>query len=281
LVRNRTASSLLTISRKTHKTGGMLDISEEELQTNRRVDVPLNGDAKAVLTQLLERAVGLSAPINTRESWWGKLRSKCEQNIALIDKKMKDKSQPLKYHYVLSTISKYLPRDAIIINEGANTMDIGRVTLANHLPRTRLDAGTLGTMGVGAGYAIASAVSFPNRKVVAVVGDSAFGFSGFETEVAVRYDLPITFFVINNNGIYCGESELKTRNPTQLLPTSLTPNTRYDLIMTAFGGTGYYVTDAAQLEEIIPKSLSCSGPSLVNIIIDSQGPTPSIVNSKK
>jgi len=183
----------------------------------------------------------------------------------------------MKYHYVLSTINSLLPKDVIIVNEGANTMDIGRVTLSNHYPRSRLDAGTLGTMGVGVGYAIAAAVVFPQKKVVAIEGDSAFGFSGLEIEVAVRYGLKVTFIVLNNNGIYCGLGEMSSHDPLKVPATCLTPNTRYDFIMNAFGGRGFYVDEPELLPGIIKEALAYDGPCLVNIAIDPDGPTPSVV----
>eukprot|EP01123_Difflugia_compressa_P008443 TRINITY_DN2512_c0_g1_i1.p1 TRINITY_DN2512_c0_g1~~TRINITY_DN2512_c0_g1_i1.p1 ORF type:complete len:310 (-),score=49.62 TRINITY_DN2512_c0_g1_i1:138-1028(-) len=253
-----------------------IDISADEFNTNRTIDVALLGDAKAVVKQLLDSV----QVTKTRESWHLKLTAKCQQNTAINAKKSLDGSKPMKYHFVLNTINKLLPKDAIIVNEGANTMDIGRVTLMNHFPRTRLDAGTLGTMGVGIGYAIAAAVALPHRKVVAIEGDSAFGFSGFEVEVAVRYQLPITFIVLNNSGIYCGESELITNDPLKLLPTTLTPNTHYERIIEAFGGKGFYVEEPDQLEETLKQALSHQvGPTLVNIVIDPHGPTPSVVAS--
>lgn len=125
---------------------------------------------------------------------------------------------------MLRTVAEVTPTDAIIVNEGANTMDIylfvfkedfisltvstGRTMLPNCFPRHRLDSGVLGTMGVGLGYAIAAAATFPEKKIVAVEGDSAFGFSGMEVEVACRYNLNIVFIILNNNGIYRGSIEL-------------------------------------------------------------------------
>lgn len=115
---------------------------------------------------------------------------------------------PLNYYAVFYHLQKVLPSDCIIVSEGANTMDIGRSMLLNILPRHRLDAGTFGTMGVGPGMAIAAAMwcktYAPNKKVVCVEGDSAFGFSGMEIETMFRYQLPIVIVIVNNNGIYAG-----------------------------------------------------------------------------
>jgi len=184
---------------------------------------------------------------------------------------------PMKYHFVLGTIYDALPPNPIIVNEGANTMDIGRLVFFNEVPRSRLDAGTLGTMGVGVGYAIAAAVAFPDRKVVAVQGDSAFGFSGMEIEVACRYNLPITFIVLNNNGIYRGLSELSSADPLTIPPTVLTPNSHYEKIMEAFGGLPVFADHPDHLAERVKQAIGSKVPSLLNISIDPCGPIPNIV----
>jgi len=94
-----------------------------------------------------------------------------------------------------------LPQDFFLVSEGSNTMDIGRAILSNTNAKQRLDAATFGTMGVGFGFAIAAQSLYPKKKVVMVVGDSAFGFSGMEIETAARYKLPLKVIIINNNGI--------------------------------------------------------------------------------
>lgn len=120
----------------------------------------------------------------------------------------KDIQTPLNYYAVFHHLQEVLPKDCIIVSEGANTMDIGRAMLLNNEPRHRLDAGTFGTMGVGPGFAIAAAMwckaYAPQKRVICVEGDSAFGFSGMEIETMVRYKLPIIVVVVNNNGIYGG-----------------------------------------------------------------------------
>lgn len=118
---------------------------------------------------------------------------------------------PLNYYAVFHHMQEILPKNCIIVSEGANTMDIGRTMLLNYFPRHRLDAGTFGTMGVGLGFAIAAALycrhQEPSKKVVCVEGDSAFGFSGMEIETMVRYKLPVVLVIVNNSGIYGGVDE--------------------------------------------------------------------------
>jgi 2-hydroxyacyl-CoA lyase 1 len=130
-------------------------------------------------------------------------------NVFLLMQSMAaDWSVPLNYFAVLNQVQQMIPKDSIIVSEGANTMDIGRTILLNRLPRHRLDAGTFGTMGVGPAFAIAAALYCrdhePTKRVVCVEGDSAIGFSGMEIETMLRYQLPIIVVVVNNNGIYSG-----------------------------------------------------------------------------
>ncbi len=129
-------------------------------------------------------------------------------------------------------------------------MDIGRSMMPNFAPRQRLDAGTFGTMGVGPGFAIAAAVTHPDKRVFCIEGDSAFGFSGMEVETACRYRLPITFIVVNNNGIGAGETVLSDPIP----PNTYTPNARYDRVIEAFGGRGFFVNTPEELRKALSAS---------------------------
>ncbi|MBE7520122.1 MAG: oxalyl-CoA decarboxylase [Thermoflexaceae bacterium] len=241
------------------------DIAPEEIGTNVPTEVALVGDLRAVAGQL-NGALQVSPwqyPAET--TWWTGLRGKIEANRQATEAMLNDDTVPMGYYRVLREIRDLLPRDAVICSEGANTMDIGRTVLPNFLPRHRLDAGTFGTMGVGLGFAIAAAAVHPDKKVVAVEGDSAFGFSGMEVEVACRYGLPITFIIINNNGIGGGPGKL---DPTRIPPTAYTPNARYERIIEAFGGKGYFVETPAGLGPALSEALSAPVPTIVNIMIN-------------
>jgi 2-hydroxyacyl-CoA lyase 1 len=244
-----------------------MDIAAEEIGTNAPAAAALVGDARAITAQLnakLEEEP-FSYPLETR--WRAELQQNVEQNRAAVQAMLDDDSNPMGYYRVMREIRDQLPRDAIICSEGANTMDIGRTVLPNYEPRHRLDAGTFGTMGVGLGFAIAAAVTNPRKKVVAVEGDSAFGFSGMEVEVACRYRLPITFIIINNNGIGGGFSEY---DPEQVPPSAYTVAANYERIIEAFGGTGYLVKSTDELAPALEKALGDPSPNIVNILIDPQ-----------
>ena len=155
----------------------------------------------------------------------------------------------------------------MICSEGASTMDIGRTVLPNFLPKHRLDAGSFGTMGVGLAFAIAAQAVYPGKRVVAVEGDSAFGFSGMEVEVACRYGMPITFIILNNNGIGGGPSTL---DPAKVMPTSYVPNARYEKVIEAFGGDGYFVETPDQLKPALNAAFASNRPNIINIMISAQ-----------
>jgi 2-hydroxyacyl-CoA lyase 1 len=177
-----------------------MDISAEEIGRNVPAEVALVGDAKAITAQLNQAVQRIDSA--TRRRHRGVSRSPARSSEPRgVGPMLHDDSVPMGYYRVLREIRDRIPRDAIIASEGANTMDIGRTVLPNFEPRQRLDAGSFGTMGVGLGFAIAAAAVHPGRRIVAVEGDSAFGFSGMEVETACRYQLPITFIIINNNGM--------------------------------------------------------------------------------
>jgi thiamine pyrophosphate-dependent acetolactate synthase large subunit-like protein len=120
-------------------------------------------------------------------------------------------------------------------------------------------------MGVGLAFALAAGVVHRDKKIVAVEGDSAFGFSGMEVEVAARHRLPITFIILNNNGVGGGPSELM--EPAELPPPAYLPNARYEKVVEAFGGLGIYVETPDELGLALKQALDYDGPSVVNVMI--------------
>jgi 2-hydroxyacyl-CoA lyase 1 len=241
-----------------------MDIAAEEIGRNVPAAAALVGDVQAATEQLNRALVADPWGYPSETDWWRRLREKVAENRAAVEAMERDDSVPMGYYRVLREVRERLPRDAIICSEGANTMDIGRSSLPNFLPRHRLDAGTFGTMGVGLGFAIAAAAVHPEKKVVAVEGDSAFGFSGMEVEVMCRYRMPITIVVVNNNGIGGGVAELKG---DRIPPSVYLPKARYDLVMEAFGGRGWFVERPDELGPALAEALASPAPSLVNVMI--------------
>jgi 2-hydroxyacyl-CoA lyase 1 len=244
-----------------------MDIAAEEIGRNVPAEVALVGDAKAVTAQLNAYLEENPWQYPAETTWRTGIEKKIDENVTGNIELMNDDSKPMGYYRALRDIRDVLPNDAMIVSEGASTMDIGRQVLNNYLPRHRLDAGTWGTMGVGLAFAVAAQVVHPEKRVVAVEGDSAFGFSGMEVEVACRFNLPITFVVLNNNGIGGGPYEL---DPNRIPPNAYVPNARYERVIEAFGGLGFYVEDPADVKPTLQKALESGKPSVVNIMISNQ-----------
>ncbi|KAK5641605.1 hypothetical protein RI129_010152 [Pyrocoelia pectoralis] len=256
-----------------------IDVCAEELHNSVKSAVAIQSDLKPAAQQLIAGLMREVFDFSNATDWWIKLKQKCNQNAKGVEALVQDTSVPLNYYTVFHHLQQLLPQNCIIVSEGANTMDIGRSMLPNVLPRHRLDAGTFGTMGVGPGFAIAAALWChhyePNKKVICVEGDSAFGFSGMEIETMVRYKLPILIVIINNSGIYSGldqDTYKDLRNVDQatqsLPPTSLSFATRYDNMMSLFGRTGYFCHTIPELQQSVKEALNVNdGPSIINVII--------------
>jgi oxalyl-CoA decarboxylase len=176
-------------------------------------------------------------------------------------------NNPMDYHGalgVLRTIIKERP-DAILVNEGANTLDLTRGVIDMYKPRKRLDVGTWGVMGIGMGQAIAAAVE-TGHPVLCIEGDSAFGFSGMEVETICRYELPVCVVIFNNDGIYRGTDVNKVGSDPA--PTVFVKGARYDKMMEAFGGVGVNATTPDELKRAVNAAMDSGKPTLINAVID-------------
>jgi len=243
-----------------------LDIAAEEIGTNVSTEVPLVGDAKAVMTQIVAQLEESPWQVAADSPWRQGLVKEIEAKKAATVPLLESDAVPMNYYRPLKEIQDALPRDAIIISEGASTMDISRQVLENYEPRSRVDAASWGTMGMGPGSAIAAQVANPGKRVIALEGDAAFGFDGLEVEVAVRHKLPITWIVFNNNGIGGGPSTLPDDQP--LPPNAFVPNARYDKVIEAFGGKGYHVETPAEFRAALQESFDSGNTTLINVMID-------------
>jgi 2-hydroxyacyl-CoA lyase len=240
-----------------------LDIAPEAIGNNVPAEVALVGDGKAIVGQI-NKALETRQWFYPKDTpWRASIAAKAAENAKQIRPMIEDESTPTNYYRALRDISAWTPADAVIIGEGANTMDIGRTQLPNAKPRLRLDAGSYGTMGIGMGFAIAAAVVHPDRPIISVSGDSAIGFSGMEIETACRYRLPVKIVVLNNGGIGGGIAEFPKDEP--LPPRVLTIGARYDKMMEAFGGKGFYIEDPKDLRGALDAAMAFNGPALVNV----------------
>jgi oxalyl-CoA decarboxylase len=152
-------------------------------------------------------------------------------------------------------------------------LDFARSIVDMYEPRKRLDVGTWGIMGIGMGFAVAAAVT-TGKPVIAIEGDSAFGFSGMEMETICRYNLPICVIVFNNNGVYRG-TDVNPSGGSDVAPTVFVKNARYDKIIEAFGGTGVHATTSHELSAALKEAVASGKPTLINAVIDETAGTES------
>ncbi len=242
-----------------------VDIEPKEMDSNVEIVAPVVGDIGSCVHALLEAMGGnWTAP---PAEWLDAVKKKRDDNVAKMAPRLMNNNSPMDYHGalgVLRTIIKERP-DAILVNEGANTLDLARGVIDMHQPRKRIDVGTWGIMGIGMGYAIAAAIE-TGKPVLAVEGDSAFGFSGMEVETICRYKLPVCVVIFNNDGIYRG-TDVNSANADPAT-TVFVKGSRYDKMMEAFGGVGVNATSPDELKRAVNAAMDSGKPTLINAVID-------------
>ncbi|BBY21493.1 oxalyl-CoA decarboxylase [Mycobacterium stomatepiae] len=248
-----------------------IDIEASEMDSNQPIAAPLVGDIGSVMQALVDRAK--PGQISASAQWRAELAAKAAQNVA----KMADRlaaarvAAPMKFLGALQAIRDVLQDNSqvCVVNEGANALDLARSTIAMYRPRRRLDSGTWGVMGIGMGYAIAAAVE-TGEPVVAIEGDSAFGFSGMELETICRYKLPIVTVILNNSGVYRGDENSGSDDPA---PTAL--EAHHEFMIKAFGGAGYRAETPDEVAAALREALASGRPALIDCLIDPSDGTES------
>jgi oxalyl-CoA decarboxylase len=250
-----------------------IDISPSEIDSNVAIAAPIIGDVGSCVDALLK---GLK-PQNLSQSpeWVQSINERKEKNLTKMAQTLTLNPSPINFHSALGAIKNVLNKrpDILVVNEGANTLDFARSIIDMHQPRKRLDSGTWGIMGIGMGYAIGAAVT-TGLPVVAIEGDSAFGFSGMEVETICRYELPIVVIIFNNNGVYNG-TDVNPTGGKDVAPTVFVKGARYDKMMEAFGGIGCHATTPQELTEGLEKAIASGKPTLINAVIDEAAGTES------
>lgn len=243
-----------------------LDIDAKEIDSNRPIAAPVVGDIGSSLCAILKKMEG--STLQPCKEWMEGIEKTKNENSAKMAAKLNSTTIPMNYFNALKAIKEVLDRnrDIYLVNEGANTLDNCRNVINMYHPRRRLDCGTWGVMGIGMGYSIAAAV-VGKRPVVAIEGDSAFGFSGMEIETICRYNLPVTIVIFNNNGIYRG-TDKNLGNGSDPSPTTLTIGARYDKMIEAFGGAAFNVTTPEELGKALSEGIASQKPTLINCAID-------------
>jgi oxalyl-CoA decarboxylase len=266
---------------KDHKAWGgqkyvQIDISPQEADSNVRIDAPVVGDIGSCVSAMLGsiNAAGAGWPAPSAD-WLGAIDERKTKNIAKMAETLAKNPSPMNFHSALNVMRDIVKAnpDAMLVNEGANALDFTRSIVDMYKPRKRLDVGTWGVMGIGMGFAVAAAV-VSGQPVIAVEGDSAFGFSGMEVETICRYNLPVCVVVMNNNGVYKG-TDVNPTGGSDVAPTVFVKGARYDKMMEAFGGVGVHATTPAELRKAVEEAVRSRKPTLINAVIDETAGTES------
>ena len=250
-----------------------VDISPQEADSNVRIDAPVVGDIASCVRALLA-GIDASWPRPPAE-WTSAVAERKNKNVAKMAETLAKNPSPMSFHSALNVVRDIVKAnpDAILVNEGANALDFTRSIVDMYKPRKRIDVGTWGIMGIGMGYSVAAAV-VTGQQVIAVEGDSAFGFSGMETETICRYNLPVCIVIMNNNGVYRGDETNPTGGPDPS-PLVFVKDARYEKLMEAFGGVGAHVKTPDELRRAMEEAIRSRRPTLINAVIDEGGGTES------
>ena len=250
-----------------------IDIAPTEIDSNVAIEAPLIGDIGSCVSALVT-AMGSNWEKPPAE-WTKAVYERRDKNVVKMAETLAKNPPVMNFHSALNVIRNVVKAnpEAIVVNEGANTLDFARSIVDMYLPRKRLDVGTWGIMGIGMGFSIAAAV-VTGKPVIAIEGDSAFGFSGMEVETICRYNLPICVVVFNNNGIYRG-IDVNPTGGADVAPTVFVKNARYDKMMEAFGGVGVHATTPEELQKALDEAVASGKPTLINAVIDETAGTES------
>ena len=263
---------------KGHKNSGgqkfiQIDISPTEADSNVAIEAPVVGDIGSCVAALLA-GIG-SNWAKPPSEWLNAIAERKDKNLSKMAATLALNPSPMNYHSSLNVVRDIIKAnpDAMLVNEGANALDFTRSIVDMYKPRKRLDVGTWGVMGIGMGFAVAAAVE-SGQPVIAIEGDSAFGFSGMEVETICRYNLPVCIVIMNNNGVYRGD-EVNVTGGKDPSPMVFVKGARYEKLMEAFGGVGVLATTPAELRHAMEEAIKSRKPTLINAVIDEGAGTES------
>ena len=243
-----------------------VDIEAEELTSGAPVSLGVVADARTT-ADALANALSTASISSSAADWLEELRQKAKQNEQRVRSAQVDDSQPINPYRVVAEIEKVLPRDAIVTAEGETTMGICRAILPSYVNRSRLNAGTTGSMGVGVPYAIGASLACPDRLSIGVLGDYAFGSAAMAVETAVRVGAKPVLVVLNNEGIaghMLQDNMLPADSPmiASLLPA------RYEMMAEMVGAHAEYVTTPEEIRPALERAIAADQLAIVHVRVD-------------
>jgi acetolactate synthase-1/2/3 large subunit len=242
----------------------VVDVAEPERRHPRPVAAECYGDLPATLSDIVEAAGGKAL---ASEPWIARLRTGESERRAGERAELEDDRAPLHPMRLYAELATVLDRDAIVVGDGGDFVSYAGRVVDSFEPGCWLDPGPFGCLGAGPGYALAAKLAHPERQVVLLLGDGAFGFAGLEFDTLARHGVNIVG-VMGNNGIWALE-----KHPMEFLygysvAADLRPATRYDQVVEALGGHGELVERPQDLRAALERALSAGRPALVNVLTD-------------
>jgi acetolactate synthase-1/2/3 large subunit len=238
-----------------------VDVAEPERDHPRAVADELYGDVPAILSAL---AAGRGA---STAGWVEEIRA-VEREKREAERELRtDPRAPLHPMRLYAELGDVIDRNAIVIGDGGDFVSYAGRVIDSYEPGCWLDPGPFGCLGSGPGYALAAKLARPDRQVVLLLGDGAFGFSGLEYDTLARHGVDIVG-VMGNNGIWALE-----KHPMEFLygysvAAELRPETRYDRVVEALGGHGALVREPGELRGALETAFTAGKPALVNVLTD-------------
>ena len=244
----------------------MIDSAEPAREAKRAVAERLYGALPGTLDALAGAVAGGSA-LSARDEWVASLRATETEKRAGEAAELADPRAPLHPLRIYGELAGMLDRDAIVIGDGGDFVSYAGRVVDTYRPGCWLDPGPFGCLGTGPGYALAAKLAHPERQVVLLLGDGAFGFSGLEYDTLVRHGIHVVG-VMGNNGIWALE-----KHPMEFLygysvAADLRPETRYDQMVEALGAHGELVRTPDELRPALERAFAADGPALVNVLTD-------------
>jgi acetolactate synthase-1/2/3 large subunit len=240
-----------------------VDINGTQLGWNRDVDVPIIGDARAVLEQLVEEARGKLDP-RRYAAWVGKLRVVDAEKNAEQEKAMSSDNTPIHPLRLCKEVRDFLKRDAILVVDGQEILNFGRQSLPTYEPGHRLNSGAFGCMGVGLPFGVGAKVAKPDKQVLVLHGDGSYGINAMEIDTAVRHNIPVVV-VISNNGGWTANAPWQLPLPK---PGRTLGFTRYDRVAMELGAHGEFVEKPQEIRPALERAFKAGKPAVVNVVTD-------------
>ncbi len=243
-------------------TVAMVNLDGEELAKTAPT-IAVQHDARLVLEALNARLQERPADKTRLGPWIDHLRQKDAAASAKMDAMATNNAHPIHPLRLMAEIAKVLDHDAIVVEDGHDTLGFCRHSLKSHRPGHRINPGTMGNVGLGVPFGIGAKAASPGSQVFVVSGDSAFGWNGLEIDTACRHNLPIICVIVNNGGITA-----KPKDPANEMPGQDLGTPDYQMVATAFGGYGERVERAEDIAPALMRAMSSGKPAILNVIVD-------------